>query len=104
MFQILNSHFNLDENKIEFIILNTLNSIPASVLSIVIAHLHFVVNSGIRNSTVENELKLANITHIHKKDDTFIKSNFHPVSILPVVLKIFECVMPEQMGTYLEDI
>ena len=61
-----------------------------------------IINSGIENALFEDELKYANITPIHKKDDATDKSNYRPVSVLPVVSKIFERVLHRQIGTYME--
>ena len=40
-----------------------------------------------------SQLKLADITPLHKKLDTVLKENYRPVSLLPVVLKLFEWIM-----------
>ena len=48
------------------------------------------------------ELKLADITPLHKKLETILKENYRPVSLLPVVSKIFERIMLKQMKPFLE--
>ena len=56
----------------------------------------------IKNKKFAVELKLADITPLHKKLETIYKENFRPVSLLPVVSKIFERIMHKQMKSYIE--
>ena len=49
-----------------------------------------------------SQLKLADITPLHKKLETINKENYRPVSLLPVVSKIFERLMQNQMIGYIE--
>ena len=46
---------------------------------------------------------MADLTHIHKADDTTNKNNYRNVSLLPVVSKIFEKIMQRQISAYLEE-
>ena len=47
-------------------------------------------NQNIKNSTFPNELKNADISPVYKKKDRHDKSNYRPVSILPLSSKPFE--------------
>ena len=49
-----------------------------------------------------SQLKLADITPLHKKLETVNKENYRPVSLLPVVSKLFERLMQKQMVAYIE--
>ena len=49
-----------------------------------------------------NKLKYADISPIHKKLERIFVNNYRPVSILPVVSKIFERIMQKQMSLYVE--
>ena len=49
-----------------------------------------------------SQLKLADITPLHKKLETILKENYRPVSLLPVVSKLFERLMQKQMVAYIE--
>ena len=49
-----------------------------------------------------SQLKLADITPLHKKLETIKKENYRPVSLLPVVSKLFERLMQKQMVSYIE--
>ena len=50
-----------------------------------------------------SQLKLADITPLHKKLETINKENYRPVSLLPVVSKLFERIMQKQMVNYVEE-
>ena len=45
---------------------------------------------------------MADITPVHKKDDTTNKSNYRPISGLPSGSKIFERIIQRQIGHYME--
>ena len=49
-----------------------------------------------------SQLKLADITPLHKKLETINKENYRPVSLLPVVSKLFERLMQKQIIAYIE--
>ena len=49
-----------------------------------------------------SQLKLADITPLHKKLETINKENYRPVSLLPVISKLFERLMQTQMISYIE--
>ena len=40
------------------------------------------------------------ITPIHKKGDKNIISNYRPISLLPTISKVFECVIHKQLYNY----
>ena len=47
-------------------------------------------------------LKNANVTPVHKKDDPTDKTNFRPISVLPLLSKVFERVIYNQLGKYMD--
>ena len=47
-------------------------------------------------------LKNANVTPVHKKDDPIDKTNFPPISILPLLSKVFERFICNQLGKYMD--
>ena len=49
-----------------------------------------IFNFYIDNNTFPNGLKKADIKPVYKKDDPFDKTNYRPISILPVLSKAFE--------------
>ena len=48
------------------------------------------INESLKNNKFEDTLKLSDITPVFKKLDPSDKANYRPVSILPLVSKIFE--------------
>ena len=47
-------------------------------------------NNALLTSIFPTELKVADVSPIFKKDDQLKTKNYRPVSVLPVVSKIFE--------------
>ena len=62
------------------------------------------INDSIKSFTFPSCLKEADITPIHKKGKKDKKENYRPVSILPVLSKMFERIMFKQMSAFFEDI
>ena len=60
------------------------------------------INGVLSQAIFPDSLKLANITPVHKKDETTDKENYRPVSVLPLFSKIFEKVIYDQLSQYLE--
>ena len=61
------------------------------------------INDAIVGENVfPDSLKLADITPVHKKDETTNKENYRPVSVLPLISKIFERVIYDKLSEYLE--
>ena len=47
-------------------------------------------------------MKLANITPIFKSLQNSLKKNYRPISVLPIVSKIFEKIMDKQTDAYIK--
>ena len=60
------------------------------------------INGALSQGIFPDSLKLANITPVHKKDETTNKENYMPVIVLPLFSKIFEKVIYDQLNQYLE--
>ena len=67
------------------------NSIPAKMLkensSICGEPLKDIYNSSLRTYNYDKDLKYADLTPVHKKDDTTEKRNYRPISLLAAVSK-----------------
>ena len=50
-----------------------------------------------------SQLKLGDITPLHKKLENILKENYRPVSLLPVISKLFERLMQKQMKSFIEN-
>ena len=48
-----------------------------------------------------DNLKLADISPIFKKEDSFKKENYRPVSILPHLSKVFERILYKKIDTFM---
>ena len=57
-----------------------------------------------RTGNFLDKLKLADITSCFKKNNPLEKENYRPVSVLPVVSKIFERIMQKQVTLFTENI
>ena len=60
------------------------------------------INESLGNNKFPDALKLSHITPVFKKSDPSDKTNYRPVSILPLVSKIFEKIMYDQLYEYIE--
>ena len=60
------------------------------------------INESSNNNKFPDSLKLSEIIPIHKKDDPTDKTNFRPISILPLLSKVFEKIMYDQLYEYIE--
>ena len=83
----------------------TSNSIPLKIFKksakVSASVLHKLFNYSIKKSDFPQNLKLANITPVYKKNDPLDKTNYRPVSVLPVVSKIFERIMQKQINNFI---
>jgi hypothetical protein len=59
-----------------------------------------IINKGISSSVFPDSLKIAQVTPLHKKNSTLDKSNYRPVSILPVMSKLFERTINHQLTLF----
>ena len=62
------------------------------------------INSSIKSSLFLSCLKTADITPIYKKGKRDLKDNYRPVSILPVLSKLYERSMFKQISEFFENI
>ena len=82
------------------------NDIPVKILittsDIVCTHLSQIYNSTKNENISPQSLKLADVTPIHKKDALTLLKNYRPVSLIPIVSKLFERDMYSQILAYIE--
>lgn len=62
----------------------------------------WAINRCLHEGIFPNELKLAKVVPIHKKDDKNKECNYRPISILPVFSKVFETVIKNRLVNYFE--
>ena len=58
----------------------------------------------IKNNKFTAKLKLADITPIFKSLQKTLVKNYRPISVLPIVSKIFERIMDKQTDSYIDKI
>ena len=58
------------------------------------------INNSFKSGDFQDPLKLAETTPIHKKEDPFDKDNYRPISILPLISKVFEKIIYSQVYSY----
>ena len=62
------------------------------------------ISKCIRKGEFPDKLKTADITPVFKRGDKHEKSNFRPVSILPILSKVYEKCLYKQIENYMENI
>ena len=62
-----------------------------------------IINLSIRTKTVPSDWKVAIITPLFKEGDRNLASNYRPISILPCLSKIMECIIHNQIYNHLRD-
>ena len=60
-------------------------------------------NEVLKDLNFANGLKLADIVPVFKKDDSTLVKNYRPVSLLPIISKIFERIMLNQVTDYMNE-
>ena len=82
------------------------NDIPTKILmgcsDIACEYLSKIYNNAKNRCNFPQLLKLADVTPIHKKDETSLMKNYRPVSLLPVVSKLFEKNMYNQILSHID--
>ena len=86
---------------------STLKNIPAKILKISrnsrSETLKALFNKTVLTGNFPNELKLSGVTPVLKKENPLKSKNYKPVSVLPVVSKIFQKIMHKQMSLYIDN-
>ena len=84
------------------------NDIPVKIIKLhqdIFSYvIHHNFNNSLHSSIFPSELKKADIIPIHKKKSKFDIENYRPVSILPVLSKIYEWCMFDQVYSYFNQI
>ena len=85
-----------------------INTIPANIIKsntkffTTLVHGNF--NNSISRGMFPNNLTLADITPAHKNGERQLKGNYHPVSILSPISKIYERILYNQLYNTFDDI
>ena len=60
----------------------------------------FIINQSITTGILRDQLKVAKVVPMFKKNDQSDIKNYWPTSVLPTLLKLFENVMQTQLMEY----
>ena len=60
-----------------------------------------IFNNLVVDCAFPDDLKLADISSLYKKDDNMRNQNYRPISLLPAVSKVFERIMYNQLFDYI---
>ena len=81
------------------------SDIPAKILkdtlSVYTKELTTVINNCLKDGLYPNELKLADVSPVIKKDDNLNKESYRPVSILSHMSKVFERIFYKQIDRFM---
>jgi len=84
------------------------DQIPAKALkmskTIITKPLTSLINKAINSQTFPEQLKCAEVSPIYKKEDSLMRGNYRPVSILTSISKIYESILHEQMIPWIESV
>ena len=61
-----------------------------------------IINQSLSTGIFPDRLKIAKVVPIFKKDNPHITGNYRPISLLPVISKVFEKVVFNQLYKYLD--
>ena len=59
-----------------------------------------IINQSLTSGIFPDTLKIAKVTPIFKKGNKKLICNYRPISVLPVISKVFETVLQEQLTEY----
>ena len=69
----------------------------------IIKPLHHIINLSIKSKSIPSVWKIAKIIPTHKKGSFDDPENYRPISVLPVLSKILERAIHEQLSIFLEE-
>lgn len=83
------------------------DNITAEIIKNNIKHLKSniktIINKCIESGTIASNMKITKVTPVYKEGDPNDCSNYRPICLLPIINKILEKIINEQLLNYLED-
>ena len=73
-----------------------------TVINVILIPLTKLINLCLKSSTFPTSLKLAKVTPVYKKGSRLDPSNYRPISVLPLIGKVFERLLYNQISAYFE--
>ena len=65
--------------------------------------LKYIFNLLLQQGIFPENLKIAKVSPIYKKDEEFLLTNYRPISVLPCFSKLLECIMYNCLFKYLSE-
>jgi len=62
-----------------------------------------IINQSLASGIFPSHLKIAKITPIYKKGKKQLLSNYRPISVLPIISKVLETTISQQMTSYFKE-
>ena len=82
------------------------DNLPVSLVKPIADHLAspltHIINTGIAENTFHQQWKIGKVTPIPKTEQSITPDQFRPVTVLPILSKIFERLMARQIINYIE--
>ena len=73
-----------------------------SIFHLILPALTHIINVSLSTGEIPLELKIARIRPLYKAENNHLFSNYRPISILPILSKIFEKIMHNRIYKFLE--
>ena len=72
-----------------------------TLVPLLLRPLTLIINQSLTTGIFPDQLKIAKVLPIHKKDETTAMDNYRPISLLPAISKVFENAAHIQLSNYL---
>ena len=63
-----------------------------------------LINNSLNTGVFPDELKMGEISSLFKSEDSFIKKNYTPITVLPAVSKVYERSIQDQIIPFMEPV
>ena len=73
-----------------------------SISEFLLRPLEYIINLSFAEGVVPTEIKIAKVKPLFKAEDPHLFTNYRPISILPIVSKVFEKLVHKRLNRYLE--
>ena len=106
-------HVSLQEVVVQLHKLNPKTSCPVGSLPTRLLKEHFdvfgvelqnLINASLNTGVFPDELKMGEISSLFKSEDSFIKKNYRPITVLPAVSKVYERIIQDQIIPFMEPV
>ena len=106
-------HVSLQEVVVQLHKLDPKKSCPVGSLPTRLLKEHFdvfgvelqnLINNSLNTGVFPDELKMGEISSLFKSEDSFIKKNYRPITVLPAVSKVYERIIQDQIIPFMEPV